>query len=268
MDITQLIPVITERWLSVFAADLARYLVGVGLVVAVLFGLCRSFSERHRIQTRRATSGDMRREFLNSLKTVMVYATVALGVIELIQRGETRMYTDPAAYGWWYLIVAIPLLLVLHDTYFYWAHRLMHHPILFRQVHRVHHLSRTPSSWAAYSFSVWEALVMALFVPCAILAIPLHPIALSVFLAIMIIRNAMGHSGIEFHPQRWVDTRCDVLTTVTHHDMHHQSLNGNYGLYFTWWDRWMGTELPGYKQAFRLASKGLQQAERHQGASP
>lgn len=33
---------------------------------------------------------------------------------------------------------------------------------------------------------------------------------------------------------------------VTHHDMHHASGNSNFGLYFTWWDRMMGTEHPQY----------------------
>jgi ring-1,2-phenylacetyl-CoA epoxidase subunit PaaE len=29
--------------------------------------------------------------------------------------------------------------------------------------------------------------------------------------------------------------------------MHHQLFNGNYALYFTWWDRWMGTEFKDYE---------------------
>lgn len=35
--------------------------------------------------------------------------------------------------------------------------------------------------------------------------------------------------------------------TTTHHDLHHQRGRSNYGLYFTWWDRWMGTEHPDYQ---------------------
>ncbi|MBB3167458.1 sterol desaturase family protein [Simiduia aestuariiviva] len=46
----------------------------------------------------------------------------------------------------------------------------------------------------------------------------------------------------------------DALTTPTHYDLHHQKFNGNYGLYFTWWDRWMGTEFPGYKADFKRAA--------------
>lgn len=33
---------------------------------------------------------------------------------------------------------------------------------------------------------------------------------------------------------------------VTHHDMHHANGNSNFGLYFTWWDRLMGTEHQDY----------------------
>ena len=254
MDMLLLIALLAERWLLAFLIDLARYVVGVGLVLFVLFGIFGRFSNQHRIQPRRATRADLRREITHSVKTVMVYATVALVTIALIDHGAMRLYMEPGQYGWIYLALSVPLLLVLHDAYFYWVHRLMHHPRVFQRVHRIHHLSHTPTSWAAYSFSVWEAFAMTLFVPMAMALIPLHPVALFVFLAIMIIRNAMGHSGVEFHPIGWVDSPLDALTTVTHHDLHHQKLRGNYGLYFTWWDRWMGTELPGYKAAFRSAA--------------
>jgi ferredoxin len=29
--------------------------------------------------------------------------------------------------------------------------------------------------------------------------------------------------------------------------MHHQLFNGNYALYFTWWDKWMGTQFNDYE---------------------
>lgn len=241
-------------WVLAYAADLARYVVGVGLVSFILFVVFKNFSEQRRIQKQRASLADKKRELVHSLITVGVYACVTLFTIAAIENGWTRVYEEIQTDGWLYLIVCVPLLLVLHDAYFYWAHRAMHHPRLFPIMHRVHHLSRTPTVLAAYSFSVWEALVMTLFVPIVITLIPIHPVALFSFLAIMIVRNAMGHSGVEFHPKGWVDSRFDVFTTVTHHDLHHQKFTGNYGLYFTWWDRWMGTELPGYKDAFRQAA--------------
>src|SRR3546814_6127611 len=43
--------------------------------------------------------------------------------------------------------------------------------------------------------------------------------AIFIFLAWMILRNVMGHAGIELHPAGWVDSKwLDWLTTTTHHD--------------------------------------------------
>jgi sterol desaturase/sphingolipid hydroxylase (fatty acid hydroxylase superfamily) len=242
-----------KLWLAVFSLDSLRYLIGAGLVSVVLYGLLGSWSAGRRIQQRRATAADIRREISYSLLTTAVYATVALFTIEAVQRGWMQNYELVAEQGWWYTVLSLPLLLVLHDAYFYWAHRLMHHRRLFRWVHRVHHLSRTPTPWAAYSFAPAEALVMALFMPAILALMPLQGVVVFIFLGIMILRNAMGHSGVEFHPRQWVDSPLDLMTTTTHHDMHHQQFNGNYGLYFTWWDRWMGTEFPEYKVAFHQA---------------
>jgi len=32
--------------------------------------------------------------------------------------------------------------------------------------------------------------------------------------------------------------------------LHHEKFNGNYGLYFTFWDKWMKTEFEEYNQQF------------------
>ena len=72
----------------------------------------------------------------------------------------------------------------------------------------------------------------------------------------MMARNAIGHCGYELFPARR-DGRplFDWMTTVTHHDLHHAHAGWNLGLYFTWWDRWMGTEHPEYHARFRAAAK-------------
>jgi sterol desaturase/sphingolipid hydroxylase (fatty acid hydroxylase superfamily) len=244
-----------QLWLAVFSIDTARYLMGAGGVSLVLFVLLRRFSATHRIQSRRARACDYRREILYSLLTTAVYATVALATVRLEQAGYLHYYGTGAGYPIGYTLLSLPLLLVLHDAYFYWVHRAMHHPWLFRRFHLVHHRSHTPTPWAAYAFAPGEAFLMALFVPLAAWLIPVHHAVLFLFLAIMIVRNAMGHAGVEFHPKSWVDGPFDCLTSVVHHDLHHQRARGNYGLYFTWWDRWMGTEFADYKARFRDAAQ-------------
>ena len=71
------------------------------------------------------------------------------------------------------------------------------------------------------------------------------------FMLHQIVRNTIGHSGYELFPAR-KDGRplIPLLTTVTHHDLHHAQAGWNYGLYFTWWDNMMGTEHPEYLKRF------------------
>ena len=70
-------------------------------------------------------------------------------------QGWTRIYTDASAYPLWYLPVSVLLYLAAHDSWFYWTHRWMHRPRLFRAAHAVHHASRPPTAWAAMSFHPW-----------------------------------------------------------------------------------------------------------------
>jgi sterol desaturase/sphingolipid hydroxylase (fatty acid hydroxylase superfamily) len=39
---------------------------------------------------------------------------------------------------------------LFHDTWFYFAHRLMHHPYLMKRVHYTHHQSKVPSAFSGY----------------------------------------------------------------------------------------------------------------------
>ncbi|MEY4269048.1 MAG: hypothetical protein RLZZ58_264, partial [Pseudomonadota bacterium] len=114
------------------------------------------------------------------------------------------------------------------------------------------HRSTTPTPWAAYSFAIPEAMVMAAFVPLWQLFVATPFWVLFTFLNWQIIRNVMGHAGHELFPRWWLASPLTRwINTTTHHDLHHGGgFNHNYGLYFTWWDKMMGTEHPHYAQRF------------------
>lgn len=158
-------------------------------------------------------------------------------------RGWTRIYTDVHAWPLWYLPVSVLLYLALHDTWFYWTHRLMHVPVMFRIAHAVHHDSRPPTAWAAMSFHPWEALTGAVVIPALVFIVPIHVAALGVVLAIMTIMGVTNHMGWEMFPRWLVHGRAGHwLITATHHQQHHERYRCNYGLYFRVWDRLCGTD--------------------------
>jgi lathosterol oxidase len=186
-----------------------------------------------------------------SLRSTLVFSLLGAGLAVAARQGWVTIYRDFEEAGPVYFILSLALMLVAHDTYFYWTHRAMHHRRLFALFHRTHHLSRTPTVWAAYSFSVPEAIVQGVFVPLFVAVVPVHALTLFIFVAIQIVRNVMGHSGTELHPAafgpgRWLGWN----NTTTYHDLHHETGRGNYSLYFRWWDQLMGTEHPDYRHKF------------------
>ncbi len=232
---------------------LRYFLVAAPLFVAFwVFDPCPA----RRIQQRRPSSLRIRSELWWSLSTVTVFSLVGLLNTLAVRAGWTRVYFDVAEKGAAGFVSSLVLMVLLHDTYFYWTHRLLHHPVFFERFHRLHHLSTTPTPWAAYSFHPVEALIQAGVFPLIVFLIPAHPVALLLFLLYMIVRNVLGHLGVEIFPRGFaarVSTRWH--TTTTHHDLHHRDFRGNYGLYFAWWDRMLGTEHPEYRRAFDAVTK-------------
>jgi Delta7-sterol 5-desaturase len=149
-------------------------------------------------------------------------------------------------------LMLLAAMIIAHDTYFYWTHRALHHPVLYKRFHLAHHRSVTPTPFAAYSFSIGEAVAMGFFVLIWQVFIRTPGSVLLPFLLFQITRNAMGHAGFELMPRWWLSTPLTRwINTTTHHDLHHAGgFNHNYGLYFTFWDKWMGTEHPHYHKKF------------------
>jgi len=233
--------------------DLLRYLISAG-ALALLLWLFSARMQPRRLQARRPAAADYRREIGWSLITASLFASVSLLAIFWVGRqGWNQLYWNLQDRGLAYAGFSLLLMIIAHDAYFYWSHRLLHRPRLMRWSHRLHHLSRTPTPWAAYAFHPSEALVQVLFPVLLALLVPLHPLVLLLWSIHMIVRNVIGHAGYELMPRWMVHSGwSNWLTSSTHHDMHHRYGRYNYGLYFTWWDRWMGTEHPEYRA--RLAS--------------
>jgi sterol desaturase/sphingolipid hydroxylase (fatty acid hydroxylase superfamily) len=121
-------------------------------------------------------------------------------------------------------------------------HRLIHHPRLFKLVHLVHHRSVNPSPWAAYAFHPVEAVLESQIFVIFLFTIPINWWHLFLFFVISLLYNVYGHLGYELYPaafnKHWLGR---WLNTSVSHNLHHHYFKGNYGLYFLFWDRMMGT---------------------------
>lgn len=238
-------------WL-IFTLVFARYLVVASIAFGIFYFIRKKQWAFKKIQLRFPKVSDYGREISYSLITAFVFAAVGYGLFFTSLRKFTQLYMSVEDYGIGYLCFSIVLMLLVHDTYFYWTHRAMHSQALYKWFHKVHHLSTNPSPWAAYAFHPLEAVVEAGIIVVLALIMPVHPLSISLFLLIMMIYNVYGHVGYELYPKgfstsavgRWVNTSVN-------HNQHHQFFKGNYGLYFLWWDRWMGTLREDYDVQFK-----------------
>lgn len=230
------------QWLLLPLLVFGRYAVVCLLLFTVFYGWKRRTLWWRKIQQRLPRSQDYWREVGYSALTSVIFGVVIWLCLGTGFRQYTQLYRDVYQYGIGWLVLSIGLTLVVHDAYFYWMHRLMHHPRLYRMVHLVHHKSVNPSPWAAYAFHPLEAVIEAGIVPLLLLMMPLHPIAFFAFVTLMLWFNVYGHLGYElFSPKVYTHPLGRWLNSSVYHNLHHEKFYGNYGLYFTWWDVLCGT---------------------------
>jgi len=199
----------------------------------------------------------IRREIGWSLASAAIYGLPAgLVVWAWQEKGWTRIYLDAGDYPAWWIPVSFAIYLFLHDSWFYWTHRWMHRPRLFRLAHAVHHSSRPPTAWAAMSFHPIEAVIGAIIIPALVFVVPVHVGVLLAVLLVMTIMGVTNHMGWEIFPRRVVEGRLgNWLITASHHHRHHREYKCNYGLYFRFWDRLCGTDR-GFGQFEHAAAGG------------
>jgi sterol desaturase/sphingolipid hydroxylase (fatty acid hydroxylase superfamily) len=240
-----------KSFISILVVITFRYFLLATIAFTVFYVIKKESWRFKKIQAKFPVRNDYVREVGFSLVTALIFAGIGYLVYLTPFVRFTQVYYNVNDHGWLYLLLSIGLMIVVHDTYFYWTHWLMHRKPVYRLVHRVHHLSTNPSPWAAMAFHPLEGVIEASVMVVIPFLFPVHPLAIGLFLLVMMIYNVYGHLGFELYPKgfsksfigRWVNTSVN-------HNMHHHWISGNYGLYFLFWDRLMGTLHPAYESTF------------------
>lgn len=230
----------------------SRYFLVAGFAFVLFYILLRKNFSSRKIQKRFPASKDYFREIGYSAMTILLFALVTLLFLRHpLLAPHTTIYKNIDDYGWGWFILAFPVMFLMHDAYFYWTHRLMHHPLLFKYFHLVHHKSVNPSPWAAYAFHPLEAIVEVGIFVVFLFTIPIHKLHFFIFFFLSIVYNVYGHLGWELYTKgfsrHWLGK---WINTSVNHNQHHQYFKGNYGLYFLFWDRLMGTIRSDYDNRF------------------
>ena len=240
------------RFIEGFTKNGFRYTLFAGGAFLTLYVFGKRKYILQKIQQRFPKKKKLIQEITYSILTMGIYALFSiLFIVNQNHWHIGQVYYSISDYGIPYFLFSIVVMVVWHDTYFYWTHRWMHHPKVFKVIHKVHHLSYNPTPLAAFSFHPIESFISMGFIPIAMMLMPFYKYLLLIFFTIDFLNNIISHLGYEFYP-KWFATHpiTKYLNNATFHNIHHKYSKGNYGLYFTIWDRWMNTMHPKYEPTF------------------
>ncbi len=227
----------------VFALFLGHFLLIAGAFYGGFWFWGRERLAARRIQQQPLRAARPLRELLYSVLSIALFSVMLLGLWVLDRFDLTAIYWKVSEYGWIWFLASIAIMALVHDSYYYWAHRFMHHPRVFRRVHKLHHGFHNPTPFASYAFHPLEAIIeVAWILPLALL-MPIHPGALACYVVLLTVLNVISHLGYETYPA-WV---ARWFITSTHHNLHHTRGRGHFMLYFNIWDRLMGTNAHDYE---------------------
>ena len=223
----------------------------IAVVYFVVWKLLKRRLQNWRIQLKeRVDTKQIKSEIINSLFTLMVSTLIVSAIYLMKSLGLTKIYTDINEYPRFFAFGGFFIFLFFDDTWFYWIHRLLHHPKIFKYVHKVHHKSIDVNPFTSLSFHWVETLLLTSWIVPVSMFFPMYVPAFGLIQIWGLLDNLKSHLGYEFFPSWWNKSIGKLMTSSTHHNMHHSKFNGNYGVHFRIWDRLLGTEFNDYEKTF------------------
>ena len=144
----------------------------------------------------------------------------------------------------WFVVLFL-LIPVWGSFHFYWIHRLLHWPPLYRLAHALHHRNTNIGPWSGMSMHPIEHILY--LSTCLIHWVVLsHPIHVLFHLQLKALEAVSSHSGFECF---LVKDRNRMRLGDFFHQMHHRYFECNYGTLEMPWDAWFGSFHDGTEEA-------------------
>ncbi|KAK0668667.1 putative C-5 sterol desaturase [Cercophora samala] len=188
----------------------------------------------------------------NEAMPIMALCTAPLLVAEVRGYGFLYDTLDEAPWPWWNWF-QIPLFLFFTDFGIYWIHRGLHHPWVYKHLHKPHHKWIMPTPFASHAFHPLDGYAQSLPYHIFPFLFPLQKVAYVALFVFINFWTIMIHDGeyIANNP---------IINGAACHSIHHLAFNYNYGQYFTLWDRIGGSYRAPEQEMFQ---KEVKMSEEH-----
>jgi len=180
--------------------------------------------------------GQIRDNMLWTLASgVTVWTAYEVLMFWALSNGYAPMLTW-AAHPVWF-VVLFWLIPIWESFYFYWIHRLLHVPFLYKYVHALHHRNVNIGPWSGLSMHPVEHVI---FLGSVLIhwIVAAHPVHIMYHLQYLALTAATTHTGFE---GLLVKDRNRLALGTFHHQMHHRYFECNYGSPVVPWDKLFGS---------------------------
>jgi Delta7-sterol 5-desaturase len=206
--------------------------------VALCYGLVHKWNylRGRKIESDVAVNLPLKMQFRYSIVYLFGAAFFNSLFLAIAYERHTKIYNQVEYMGVWYFAGSVILYILSYEVFFYFSHRMLHTNFLYKHVHHVHHLVRSPTVASIFCFHPLEALAFFIFHIGFVFLVPIHPTALIISSLFLHQGNVVGHLGYEIFPDK-IKEKWIYLNTATGHFLHHQNQNCNYGYAFTVLDK-------------------------------
>lgn len=150
-----------------------------------------------------------------------------------------------------YNYLQFPFFILFTDFFIYWIHRGLHHPRVYKTLHKPHHKWIMPSPYASHAFHPLDGFAQSIPYHVFPFIFPLQKFAYVALFGFINIWTIFIHDG------EYV-ANSPIINGAACHTMHHLYFNYNYGQFTTLWDRLGGSYRKPNEELFRRETKMAQ----------
>lgn len=209
----------------------------------------------------------IRQEISQTVRSIPIMAVFTVPAFVAEVRGHSFLYDTLSAPGFshwlldltgsWYTYLQFPFFILFTDFFIYWIHRGLHHPILYKRLHKPHHKWIMPTPFASHAFHPLDGFSQSVPYHVFPFLFPLQKFSNIALFTFIQIWTVMIHDG------EYV-ANSPIINGAACHTMHHLYFNYNYGQFTTLWDRLGGSYRMPNKELFQKATKTSQDEWRRQ----
>lgn len=164
-------------------------------------------------------------------------------------RGYAKLYDAPSdapfsAYNW----LQFPFFILFTDFFIYWIHRGLHHPMVYKKLHKPHHKWIMPTPYASHAFHPLDGFAQSIPYHVFPFIFPLQKFAYIALFGFINIWTILIHDGEYI-------ANSPIINGAACHSAHHIFFRVNFGQFTTLWDRVGGTYRQPSEELFNKETK-------------